>query len=149
MANPHDALWNRIRAGCVWVGACLVWQGYTSGGYGVITFKYKKFIVHRAVYEYFKGPIPKGFVVDHVAANGCRNKACCNIDHLEAVTRSENTKRWASQPRKTHCKRGHVLTGENVDATKLRLFGAKECRVCRAILRHARNERLKTSPTPL
>jgi putative phage-type endonuclease len=44
---------------------------------------------HRVVYESMRGRVPKGMDLDHL----CRNRACCNPDHLEVVTRSENNRR--------------------------------------------------------
>lgn len=42
-----------------------------------------------AVWELSVGPIPDGMVLDHL----CENKLCVNINHLEPVTSSENTRR--------------------------------------------------------
>jgi hypothetical protein len=50
---------------------------------------------HRYAYEQAKGPIPAGMVIDHL----CRNRACCNPDHLEVVTRGENVKRGVASRR--------------------------------------------------
>lgn len=44
---------------------------------------------HRVTYEYHRGLIPDGMVIDHL----CRVKACVNPDHLEAVSQSENCRR--------------------------------------------------------
>lgn len=53
---------------------------------------------HRVAYRLLTGPIPEGFVVDHL----CEVKWCCNPAHLEAVTYAENVRR----AHKT-CRRGH------------------------------------------
>ena len=48
--------------------------------------KVKTYLVHRLVYEAFKGIIPKGMQVNHV--NGI--KACNRLDNLEVVTPKQN-----------------------------------------------------------
>jgi hypothetical protein len=45
--------------------------------------------VHRIAYELTKGQILDGMDIDH----RCRNRACCNPDHLEAVSHRENMER--------------------------------------------------------
>lgn len=47
---------------------------------------------HRWVYEQAHGPVPDGWVVDHL----CRNKRCVSLEHLEAVPVGENNRRGAS-----------------------------------------------------
>lgn len=93
---------------------CWIWQGgLTKNGYGTIGFDRKKFYVHRASYTAHVGEIPAGLDLDHL----CRVRSCCNPEHLEPVTRSENLRRsplvgrTGSSP--THCKRGHEFTPEN------------------------------------
>lgn len=44
---------------------------------------------HVVAYELWFGPVPAGLELDHL----CRNVACCNPAHLEAVTRSVNIRR--------------------------------------------------------
>ena len=44
---------------------------------------------HVVTYMHFVGPIPPGWIVDHM----CSNKACCNPDHLEAIKELENLQR--------------------------------------------------------
>jgi hypothetical protein len=114
---------------------CYIWMGNLSwNGYGSIKVGYKSEgnrkteWAHRAAYEYFVGPIPKGMDLDHK----CRVRCCVNPAHLEPVTRSENNKRGllpsiirARAASKTHCKRGHPLSGDNL------YIGTGNRRVCR------------------
>lgn len=82
---------------------CWVWDGSTDGrGYGIVTVKGKLAKAHRVFYERFVGPISEGLELDHV----CRNRLCCNPEHLDAVTHGENQRRrtisseehWALRP---------------------------------------------------
>lgn len=112
-------------------GGCLEWTGFLDrDGYGQISLggsKGKTVRVHRWAYEFFVGPIPEGLVTDHL----CRNRACANPDHLEVVTPHENTLRGlaptAINAQKTHCKRGHPLSGRNL----VPVPGGRSCRTCR------------------
>lgn len=73
--------------------------------------------------------IPDGYVVDHI----CRNRLCVNPHHLRAVTPAINTLENSISPtainaRKTHCIRGHELSGGNVRFDKR----GRVCRTCQA-----------------
>lgn len=79
---------------------CWIWQrALTQAGYGVIR---GGGYVHRTVYAEVNGPIPDGLELDHL----CRNRACCNPDHLEAVTHKVNMERGFFGT-KTECPAGH------------------------------------------
>ena len=113
---------------------CWIFQGAKVRGYGRFAIGTKTrgdrvlTSPHRVAYMYFVGPIPDGLELDHL----CRVPACCNPDHLEPVTSSENVRRGTSLPavnaRKTHCKRGHPFDEAN---TMIDCNGSRQCRVCR------------------
>lgn len=92
---------------------CLVWLGgRTIGGYGVFAVdtthgSEHKSMAYRWIYEHHVGPIPDGHDIDHL----CRNRACVNPEHIEAVTRQENIRRAAAV--KTSCPAGHPYDDEN------------------------------------
>lgn len=66
--------------------------------------------VHVAAWEAVNGPLPDGMCLDHL----CFEPSCSNLDHLELVTRSENSRRQQKAMR-THClKGGHLLAGDNL-----------------------------------
>lgn len=108
---------------------CWVWnKGLNDAGYGLTSNgKGKNKRAHVASYELVRGPVPAGLVLDHL----CRNRACINPEHLEPVTRRENTLRGvgasAQNARKSHCPRGHAYDEGN---TVLRRRGGRECRTC-------------------
>ncbi len=75
---------------------CWVWLGADSGkgngagrGYGRIKIDGIVSATHRVMFACFHGYLPPGRDIDHL----CHNRACCNPDHLESVTRLENCKR--------------------------------------------------------
>ncbi len=87
---------------------------------------------HRIVYREIVGPIPDGLTIDHL----CGNPACVNVDHMEPVTRAENTRRqWAAgrgnagarEREKTHCPQGHPYDAANTYRDKR---GSRSCRAC-------------------
>lgn len=80
--------------------------------------------VHRAAYEILVGPIPEGFVIDHL----CCKPACYNPAHLEAVSPQENRRRGIIRIRSRPCKNGHPRTIENTWISKDGRF--RQCRAC-------------------
>ncbi len=62
---------------------CWRWTAsLNNAGYG----NFNGTSAHRFIYQYVFDAIPAGFQLDHL----CRNRKCCNPDHLEMVTAVEN-----------------------------------------------------------
>lgn len=77
-------------------GECLLWTGPTSGngrggGYGRMSLDGQTVAVHRVMYTNVFGFVPSKKQIDHK----CRNRLCCNPEHLEMVTHKQNQKRKA------------------------------------------------------
>jgi hypothetical protein len=109
-------------------GTCWVWTGgLARAGYGKTTRNGRTVLAHRVVWEYLLDrTIGEGMELDHL----CRVHACVNPDHLEEVTRKVNNARGYSpssiNARRTHCTKGHPLTGANVRHYN----GRRQCRTC-------------------
>lgn len=124
-----DRLWAKVVKGPT-PSACWVWTGCLVSGYGQIQGDGKSRIyTHRLAYELLVGEIPADLVLDHI----CRNRACCNPDHLQAVDERTNILRGiapaAVNARRTACTHGHPLEGDNVIVYD---DGHRACRSCRA-----------------
>lgn len=111
------------------LGGCHLWTASTSGDgrYGSFGVGRRLVRAHRWVWEQEHGPVPSGMDLDHL----CRKTLCVNPAHLELVTHRENVLRGQSfaavNAAKTHCKRGHPLTAENVRLIK---GGGRQCVAC-------------------
>lgn len=66
---------------------CWEWQRSRNNmGYGRIAKGRNMLLAHRVAFEEFNGPIPDGLVVRHK----CDNPSCCNPEHLEIGSMSDN-----------------------------------------------------------
>lgn len=128
-----DRFWAKVRK----TSTCWIWTSTISkSGYGRFGINSKTVAAHRFSWESLNGPVPEGLVLDHL----CRVRHCVNPEHLEPVTNGENILRGigpaAINKRKTHCKRGHVLT------PRKGYPGTRECRPCIAEGGSVRSRRL-------
>lgn len=114
--------------GCwLWTGGLFAGDG---GGYGQFYVDGRNWHAHRWAYTVLVRPLDDDETLDHL----CRVRPCVNPDHLEPVPIAVNLLRGVGAParnaRKTHCVRGHELTGDNVTR-----FGPdlrwRRCRACR------------------
>lgn len=125
--------------------SCWLWKG-TPRPDGYCTFGIAKRYIHRIAYELYKASIPENLILDHL----CRNRACCNPDHLEPVTHKINSQRGdngINMASKTHCPQGHEYTPENTAIYMLNgAFRMRYCKQCRR--NRARQRRLKLGQDP-
>ena len=125
--TTDERFWSKV----VKTETCWIWKASLSvGGYGKFALPSRKLIpAHRYAYETLVGPIPVGLQLDHL----CRNRACVNPSHLESVTARTNLLRGeslsAQNARKTHCRNGHPLIGDNLVPYSLSR-GQRRCLTC-------------------
>jgi hypothetical protein len=124
----EELFWAKVQK----TDSCWLWKAAKDHlGYGRFGAENNKVVLaHRYAYELLVGPIPAGLTLDHL----CRNPNCVNPAHLEPVTLAENLRRSTFQKSgtevntsKTHCPKGHPLSGENLYFWK----GHRHCKTCK------------------
>ena len=79
-----------------------MWQNKTDG--------WLRMMMHRAIWEMKFGKIPEGHEINHK----CKNRACCNTEHLEVLDRNTHlfqTNKERYEPRNDKAKEYWLATG--------------------------------------
>lgn len=123
--NKHDKatraerFWSKVPVRSPWPEDCWEWKGCFGGGrrgeYGKFEANGPFAYAHRAAWILTGSEIPSDLEIDHA----CRNPKCVRPEHLSLVDpgyniaqgRATRNARWRA---KTHCKRGHELSGGNL-----------------------------------
>lgn len=81
-------------------------------------------LIHRVAYVARRGPIPDDMTVDHM----CKQRKCCNPDHLRLLDNFENARRTSGRDWPLGvCINGHPNSQLHTQAS-----GKRVCRVCDA-----------------
>jgi hypothetical protein len=110
---------------------CLDPEGY-SVLVRTIDGKRKDYRAHRVRFSEERGDLPEGMVPDHL----CRNRACCNAQHMEAVTIAENNRRGCrTKVTATQVAEMRELyaAGDHTQAEVARLYGVSQSHACNII----------------
>lgn len=132
----EDRFWEKVAPPDA--NGCRVWLAARyHNGYGTLKDRQGKrmvnWLAHRLAYQLTFGPIPEGLEIDHL----CRNRACVEPSHLEAVTSSTNKLRGLNpaiqrlrHASKLQCKNGHPFSPENTYIPPHQKM--RQCRACKA-----------------
>jgi hypothetical protein len=127
LIRKMDQDWDRFFLSVRKTGNCWEWEGLKARGYGVFRAFNRNWFAHRFLYELTGGPLKADEALHHL----CGNPGCVSPFHLQPLPAGVHTLIGngitAQNKRKTHCKRGHELTPENLYP---RTNGARVCRQC-------------------
>ncbi len=127
--EQQDRFWAKVEVHQP--AGCWEWTGTVLGdGYGQFSiWRVGAFMSHRLAYSLLVSNVPTDMQIDHL----CRNRSCCNPDHLQPVSGITNMRRGYSpfgiNAKKTHCKNGHEFTPENTFYFPSQ-NGKRTCRAC-------------------
>ena len=120
---------------------CWLWMGtLTDKGYAVRRPRHRRMVlVHREIFETYRGPIPEGLHVLHK----CDVRCCVNPDHLFVGTHADNMRDMAIKGRRRgggrklspedHVKMKELRNGGSKLTEIAKRFGVTEAGACWAI----------------
>lgn len=133
LRHEREAILAKVRAGSIVdpVTGCWNWQKHRNEvGYGTTSWKGRPWMLTRLVLAATAG----AFDPDLDACHSCHNRGCGNPDHLRPDEHQANLMDGSRAGRlqgqwKTHCKRGHPLTPDNLDKPNPKRPW-RHCRIC-------------------
>ena len=140
-----SALYDRIvagvrkdeKTGCwLWTGAYHKSRPWPQNRYGYLSIGGKSVDTHRAMLIAIHGPLTK----EQCACHRCDVPLCCNPEHLFIGSMRDNihdsrSKNRHHEAKKTHCDKGHPLSGDNLYLGKQAGGKVGIRRVCRTCQR--------------
>lgn len=137
-SSTQERFWTKVEK----TDDCWPWIGAIGDqGYGVVIRGRKWTGAHRVAWEYSGRSLDPDLTLDHLChtrdltcpgGSSCPHRRCVNPDHLEQVSRVENTARGRGptvlNTLKTHCPRGHEYTPENTYRQPVK--AGRFCREC-------------------
>lgn len=141
-ADPVDAFFDKVIIPDD-PDACWGWAGYTVKGYAGFSVgsnkKNRYYRAHVFSWIYHNREDSAGYDIHH----DCRNPICSNPRHLIRLTRREHIlidgRSSKGRKKRTHCKRGHELTPDNLYYFK---DGGRYCKTCK--LAYVKQRRAKS-----
>lgn len=111
------------------IGNCWIFTGHIKpNGYGQMRHERRGVYAHHVAFRVQNGEIYEGYNILHE----CDNRSCVRGSHLIQGTQKENLRQMVARGRhvshwgrRTHCKNGHLFSGE-----KRRSDGARNCKIC-------------------
>jgi len=79
---PKALLFRTLPTGC----HVIVNMKVNQDGYFRYCIDNVRIMFHRLIWKLKKGEIPEGYEINHK----CNNRGCCNIEHLECISRAEH-----------------------------------------------------------
>lgn len=120
----------------------------SSRGYSRIEGEKKEYLAHRISAAHHLGLNLNDRVKQALHKNECYNRACWNPEHLYVGNASLNMRNAVDigkkNQKKTHCKRGHEFTPDNLYLDWKGNRYCKECDKLRGIKRTRKRRKIKT-----